>query len=101
MRKYALGLDFGTNSCRALIVDILNGREVATSVFPYPSGDDGVIIDEKEPDIARQSPEDYLIGMEESVRAAVNKAQNNDPEFDHQCIIGIGIDTTGSSPMPV
>ena len=101
MRKYALGLDFGTNSCRALIVDISDGREIATSVFPYPSGDDGVIIDEKEPDIARQSPEDYLIGMEESVRAAVNKALNSDPEFDPQYIIGIGIDTTGSSPMPV
>jgi L-ribulokinase len=101
MRKYALGLDFGTNSCRTLIVDILNGSEIATSVFPYPSGDDGVIIDEKEPEIARQNPEDYLIGMEEAVRAAITKALNNDPEFDPQYIIGIGIDTTGSSPMPI
>jgi L-ribulokinase len=101
MRKYSLGLDFGTNSCRSLIVDIFNGKEVATSVFPYPSGVDGVFIDDKEPNIARQNPEDYFIGMERSVRSAVKKAKENDPDFDAKQIIGIGIDTTGSSPMPV
>lgn len=44
MSKSAIGLDFGTNSCRSLIVDISNGNEIASSVFPYPSGDAGVLI---------------------------------------------------------
>jgi len=101
MKKYVLGLDFGTNSCRALIVDVSNGMEMATSVFPYPSGEDGIFIDNKDPNIARQNPEDYLIGMEDSVRTALDKAKRNDPDFDPNHIIGIGIDTTGSSPMPV
>jgi L-ribulokinase len=100
-KKYSLGLDFGTNSCRALLVDVSNGRELATCVFPYPSGLHGVFIDKNEPNIARQNPGDYLIGMEESVRSAVEKAQKNDPDFDPKQVIGIGIDTTGSSPMPV
>jgi len=100
-KRYALGMDFGTNSCRSLIVDITNGIEVGTSVFPYPSGTDGVFIDEKEPNLARQNPRDYLIGMEESVKSALNRAQKNDPDFDPKFIIGIGIDTTGSSPVPV
>ena len=39
MGKYSIGLDFGTNSCRALIVDISNGQELASHVFEYPSGD--------------------------------------------------------------
>ena len=38
MGKYAIGLDFGTNSCRSLLVDAANGRELASHVFPYPSG---------------------------------------------------------------
>jgi len=100
-KKYALGMDFGTNSCRALIVDVSSGMELGTSVFSYPSGEDGIYMDPKEPDLARQNPEDYLVGMEESVRSALDKAQKNDPDFDPKHVIGIGIDTTGSSPMPV
>ncbi|MFW6140035.1 MAG: ribulokinase [Acidobacteriota bacterium] len=100
-KKYALGMDFGTNSCRALIVDITDGLELGTSVFPYPSGIDGVLIDPKEPNVARQNPKDYLLGMEESIKSALEKAQKNDPDFDPKNVIGIGIDTTGSSPMPV
>ena len=59
---YALGLDFGTNSVRALLVDIRNGRELATSVFPYPAGKAGIILDPRNPDLARQNPADYLLG---------------------------------------
>ena len=39
MKKYAIGLDYGTNSCRALIVDLSDGFEVASSLFNYPSGE--------------------------------------------------------------
>jgi L-ribulokinase len=101
MSKYAIGLDFGTNSCRSLIVDISNGYEIASFVFPFPSGDNGVIIDPKDPNLARQNPSDYLIGIEVSINEAVKKAKENISDFETENVIGIGVDTTGSSPMPV
>jgi L-ribulokinase len=55
MGKYSIGLDFGTNSCRSLIVDIADGNELASYIFPYPSGKDGVIIDDLDPNLARQN----------------------------------------------
>ena len=59
MKKYALGLDFGTNSCRSVIVDLTDGKELANHVSGYPSGSDGVLLDPKDPNVARQNPEDY------------------------------------------
>ena len=101
MNKCAIGLDFGTNSCRSLIVDLSEGREVASSVFSYPSGDAGVIIDKSDPNLARQNPADYLLGIERTITGAIKKAKESDPAFSVSDIIGIGVDTTGSSPMPV
>ena len=100
-KYYTLGLDFGTNSVRALIVDLYNGDEIGTSVFPYPSGNDGILLDDSDPNVARQNPADYIVGIEISVQDAVDAAKKNDPDFDPKRIIGIGVDTTGSSPMPV
>jgi L-ribulokinase len=101
MKKYAIGLDFGTNSCRSLIVDLSDGNELASHVFPYPSGKDGILLDPKEPNLARQNPQDYLDGIKETITHAISKAEKENSEFDAANIIGIGIDTTGSSPMPV
>ncbi len=101
MGKYAIGLDFGTNSCRSLIVDIFNGKELASHVFDYPSNEAGVIIDAANPNLARQNPADYIQGIEATIKAAVLKATEADSDFNPQNIIGIGVDTTGSSPMPV
>jgi len=101
LKKYSVGLDFGTNSCRSLIVDLNDGRELATHVFHYPSGKDGVIVDPANPNLARQNPADYLTGIEVTVTEAIHKALRLDPQFSPEAIIGIGVDTTGSSPMPV
>ncbi len=101
MCPYAIGLDFGTNSCRSLLVDVCSGRELAGHVFPYPSGADGVLLDVSDPNLARQNPADYALGIEETIREAIRKGRNADPQFSPEGIIGIGIDTTGSSPMPV
>jgi L-ribulokinase len=98
---YTLGLDYGTNSVRALIVNCADGRELATSVFPYPSGDQGVMGDAKDANVARQSPQDHLDGLEQTVTDAIRLAREADPAFDPADIIGIGVDTTGSSPIPV
>ena len=59
MKKYTIGLDYGTNSCRALIVNISDGNELASSVFLYPSGNNGIILDNSDPNLARQNPQDY------------------------------------------
>ncbi|MGD0590156.1 MAG: ribulokinase [Bacteroidota bacterium] len=101
MSKYVIGLDFGTNSCRSLIVDVANGRELANYVFPYPSGKDGVIVDSADPHLARQNPADYIKGIEATIKGALKKAKAVKKNFKAVDIIGIGIDTTGSSPMPV
>lgn len=101
MSKYVIGIDFGTNSCRSLIVDVANGKELATHVFEYPSGKNGVIIDSKNPHLARQNPDDYMKGIEATVKGALRKAKSARKSFKNSDVIGIGVDTTGSSPMPV
>lgn len=101
MKKYALGLDFGTNSCRSLIIDLTDGKELTSYVSDYPSGKDGILLDSKDPNVARQNPEDYLVSLVESVREAADLAKKEDPNFSADKIIGLGVDTTGSSPMPV
>jgi len=101
MKKYAIGLDFGTNSCRSLIVDLSDGGEIASYVFSYPSGHAGILLDPKEPNLARQNPEDYIKGIKETIKNSILEAKEKFSHFNAENIIGIGIDTTGSSPMPV
>jgi L-ribulokinase len=101
MSRYAIGLDFGTNSCRSLLVDLADGRELATHVFTYPSGDAGVIVEPEDPNLARQNPADYLQGIEATVAGVIRSAKESDPEFSADGIVGIGVDTTGSSPLPI
>jgi len=96
----ALGVDYGTNSVRALVVDCATGEELGTAVFDYPSGNQGVLLDKNDHNLARQNPADYLIGLEKSIRAALEQASRK-PGFSASEIIGIGVDTTGSSPIPV
>jgi len=101
MSKYTLGLDFGTNSCRCLVVDISRGREVASEVFEYPSGVLGIITDAADPNLARQNPQDYIDGIRSVVLAAMVAAEAMDSGFSAENVIGIGVDTTGSTPIPV
>src|SRR5512136_2217548 len=99
-RACTVGIDFGTSSVRALIVDCADGREVATAVFDYPSGEQGVLLDPRDPHLARQNPADYGLGLERSVNAALEAAEAKGA-FSRQEVIGIGVDTTGSTPIPV
>lgn len=98
--SYALGVDYGTNSVRALIVDTASGAEVATTVVPYPSGEAGILLDPADPNLARQNPADYQTGFLEAVRAAVKIARDA-VGLTPEDVVGIGIDTTGSTPIPV
>jgi len=98
---YTIGLDYGTNSVRCLIVDITNGSEVGTAVYDYETGEAGIILDPADHNLARQNPADYIKGIEVTVKEAVAEAGKSDKNFDTNEIIGIGIDTTGSTPIPV
>jgi L-ribulokinase len=98
---YTIGLDFGTNSVRCLIVDVTNGNEPGTAVYEYETGEAGIILDSADHNLARQNPADYLKGTEVTIKAAITEAKNNDKDFKPDRIIGIGIDTTGSTPIPV
>ncbi len=99
-RAYTVGIDYGTNSVRALVVDTADGRVVGTRVFDYPSGAQGVLLDSKQPHLARQNPADYLHGLRVSLGGAL-KAADAEPGFSRDRVIGIGVDTTGSTPLPV
>lgn len=97
---FTIGVDFGTNSVRALVVRASDGQEYGSCVVNYPSGEQGVLLDPKDGLLARQSPADHLYGLETSIRGALADAAGA-PDFDPAKVIGIGVDTTGSSPMPL
>ena len=98
--KYTIGLDYGTNSVRALIVDTANGREAGTAVWDYEHGTAGVILS-RDPNLARQHPADYVKGAEVAIKRALAGAKKNIRGFQPQQVVGIGVDTTGSTPLPV
>jgi L-ribulokinase len=98
---YAIGLDYGTNSVRCLIVDTRNGKELGTAVFNYPTGQMGIILDRGDHNLARQNPADYLKGLEVTIKQALAQAKKADKRFSAGDVVGIGVDTTGSTPIPV
>ena len=94
--KYTIGLDYGTDSVRALIVNALTGEEVSTAVFYYPRWKKGLYCD---PSVSqyRQHPLDYLEGLEAAIKQALKKAGKEVA----QNVVGISVDTTGSTPVAV
>jgi len=98
-RKYSIGIDFGTESARTVLVDLADGREVATAVFPYPDG----VIDEKlpgsnirlEPDWALQNPADYVQAVKDTVPRVLKESG-----VAAEDVIGIGIDFTACTMLP-
>ncbi|MBW8781199.1 MAG: ribulokinase [Verrucomicrobia bacterium] len=97
---FTLGIDYGTNSVRALVVRCADGAELGSAIVNYPSGHQGILLDPKDHHLARQHPGDYLFGLEKSVKAALAQAKKT-KGFDAKKVVGLGVDTTGSSPIPV
>ena len=97
--KYAIGVDFGTESGRAVLVDVADGREIATAVHGYANG----VIDERlpesgvplEPDWALQDPDDYLAVIRRTIPAVLE-----DSRIDPADVIGLGIDFTACTMLP-
>jgi L-ribulokinase len=98
--KYAIGVDYGTQSGRAVLVDLSNGHEIADHVTPYPHG----VIDETLPtsgqalehDWALQHPDDYLEVLRRSVPAVLKESG-----IDPSDVIGLGIDFTACTMLPI
>lgn len=95
MKKYVIGLDYGTDSVRAVLIDTENGAELAASVSYYQRWKEGKYCSPQENQF-RQHPLDHIEGLQKTVSAVV-KESGAAPEQ----IVGICIDTTGSSPLPV
>jgi L-ribulokinase len=95
-KKYVIGIDYGTDSVRSVVVDTSNGNMVGTSVFEYPRWKKGLFCN---PSINqfRQHPLDYIEGLEKSVTGAITGLS---PEVVDN-IAGITVDTTGSTPVAV
>ncbi|MGH9370659.1 MAG: ribulokinase [Vicinamibacterales bacterium] len=99
MGAYAIGLDFGTESVRALLVDVTSGDAVATAVEQYPDA----VINEKlpvtgeqlPPDWALQNPSDWLTGLERTIKDVLSQSR-----LDPSTVIGIGIDFTSCTVLP-
>lgn len=96
MDRFAIGLDFGTDSVRALLVDARTGEEVGTAVSHYPRWRQGLFCDPLRSQF-RQHPLDYLEAMEASVHELLASV---DADVIPN-IVGLGIDTTGSTPVAV
>lgn len=91
--KYTIGLDYGTDSCRAVIIDIKDGKEIASAVKYYKCWKQGKYCDPINNQY-RQHPLDYVEALEESVKEALGKA----PAGTAEKVIGMSFDTTGSTP---
>lgn len=93
---YVIGVDYGTDSVRSIIVDAGNGREIASSVFYYPRWKDGLYCHPAS-NRFRQHPLDYIEGLEQTIRACLSQAGS--------AVAGqvkaISVDTTGSTPVAV
>jgi len=96
MSKYTIGLDYGSDSVRSLIVNIENGVEVASVVFEYPRWKDGKYCDAPN-NRFRQHPLDYVEGLEYTIVEALKQA----PAGVAENVVGISVDTTGSTPVAV
>ena len=101
MARYTIGVDFGSGSGRAILVDVGDGRELATAVCPYANG----VIDEAlplvgravslPPDWALQDPDDYLLVFRETIPAVLAESG-----VDPADVIGIGVDFTACTMLP-
>lgn len=93
--QFVIGVDYGTDSVRSVLVDAKNGREIASSVFLYPRWGRGQYCDASQNQF-RQHPSDYIEGLEHTIRDCISKAGGA-----AAAVKAISVDTTGSTPVAV
>jgi L-ribulokinase len=94
--KYTIGLDYGTDSLRTVLVNTLNGKEEASSVMTYPRWKEGKYCDPVKNQF-RQHPLDYIEVLEKTIKEVVSKV----PAGVAKNVAAIAVDTTGSTPVAV
>jgi L-ribulokinase len=94
--KYVIGIDYGTDSVRSILVDTANGKELADSVFHYPRWKEGKYSSPADNQF-RQHPLDYIEGLEYTIKELIKKVG---PETAEN-IVAMSVDTTGSTPIAV
>lgn len=94
-KKFVIGVDFGTDSVRSILVQADDGRTLASKVYWYPRWKEGKYCDPLNNQF-RQHPKDHLEGLELTIKGVVEEAGIRPDQ-----VVGIGVDTTGSSPMAV
>jgi L-ribulokinase len=94
---FVIGVDYGTDSVRSVIVDTRNGRELASSVFNYPRWQQGLYCSPAQNQF-RQHPLDYVEGLEQTIRNCIKQAGGASVA---SAIKAISVDTTGSTPVAV
>ncbi len=97
--EFSLGLDFGTSAARAILLNIQTGEMMASGSSTYEGGNNGIFTDAQQPLLARQSPTAYMNALERATKIAM--AQFTEKGLDLTSIVGIGVDATGSTPIPV
>ena len=95
--NYVIGVDYGTDSVRSVLVDTSNGKEISSSVFLYPRWQKGLYCNAAINQF-RQHPLDYIEGLKHTIKEYISKAGGE--QIANQ-IKGIAIDTTGSTPIAV
>jgi L-ribulokinase len=95
-KAFVIGVDYGTDSVRSIIVDASNGMEVASSVFNYPRWRDGLFCDPSKNQF-RQHPQDYVEGVEVTIKDCLRQAG----AAVQKSVKAISVDTTGSTPIAV
>src|SRR5436189_3936197 len=97
-QSYVIGVDYGTDSVRSVLVDASNGQEVSSSVFFYPRWRAGRFCNASINQF-RQHPLDYIDGLEATIKDCLRKAGDGQTITQH--IKAISVDTTGSTPVAV
>jgi L-ribulokinase len=95
-KSYVIGVDFGTDSVRSVIVDAENGAEISSASFNYPRWNKGLYCDADKNQF-RQHPLDYIEGLEATIKECVRKAGTSVASK----VKAISVDTTGSTPVAV
>ena len=98
--RFVIGADYGTNSARFVLVNGRTGSIVTEHVYSYRGGEDGILLDHSRPLYAKQDPKEYKAAFHACMKSVLDRAEKV-RGFKRANVVGIGVDTTGSTPIPV
>ncbi len=97
--KIVLGIDFGSTAVRVLAMELESGKVLNSVEQAYEGGENGVFISSSDSLLARQSAADYVNSMKKALQKS--KSKNKKLSIEMSAVSGIGVDATGSTPLPV